>query len=140
MVVLVREINNGKFEIQYYSELLTHLKQINIQSNPRVFALGRSAILPEYRGTAAWLVLLRQAFLFCHGQKHSAFSSTTIDKVQRVHDSISYPCIEWVSVKYDFSDDDVKVYYAAYPDKTLKIIENLNKLIDKKLKKNNGRF
>jgi hypothetical protein len=129
---------HGKFEMQYYSERLTHLKQINIQSNPQVFVIGKSAILPEYRGTAAWLMLLRQAFLFCHEHKHSVFSSTTVGKVQNVHDSIGYPSIEGVSVKYEFSDDNAKVYYATYPVETLKVIENLDKLIDKKLEKDNG--
>lgn len=130
---------HGKFELQYYSEQLIQLKEIDIQSNPYVFTIGRSAILPEYRGTAAWLILLRQAFLYCHEHKHSVFSSTNLDKVQRVHDDIGYPCIEGVSFQYEFSQSaEAKVYYAAYPNETLTIIDNLDILISKKLKKDNG--
>lgn len=130
---------HGKLEIQYYSEQLMQLKQIDMQHNPNMFLIGRSAILPEYRGTAAWLVLLRGAFLYCHECQHSVLSSTNIEKVQRIHDDIGYPCIEGVSFQYEFSQNsDAKVYYASFPNETLKIIENLDKFIDKKLKRDNG--
>lgn len=131
----------GKFEIQYYDDTISNLEQIDLKLNPNVFVLNRTAILSEYRGTAAWLILLRQGFAYCHEQKHAAFSGTSVEKVQRVHDSIGYPCVEGLSFQYEISGENyAKVYHATYPDDTCRVIENLDTLIDKKIKKDNGEF
>jgi hypothetical protein len=124
----------GKFEMQYYSSQLSDLKLLNETSNPNIFEINRSAVLPQYRGTVAWLLLLRAAFVYCHEKKHAVFSNTAIDKVKEIHHSMNYPVLDNISFKYDPQDiEAVTVYYAKYPENTQCIIEYLDDCIKNKL-------
>jgi hypothetical protein len=124
-----RHDENFIFEANHYCQ--NEKLGILLKDATHVVELNRSAIHPDYRGTAAWLYLLHTGFDYCQKNKLSAFSTTGIKKVIDLHKAIGFPCVENLTFKYDPNDEkEVCVYFASYDKQQIfNILQNLNEMI-----------